>query len=236
MPELAKECLGSWMRQLPEYKLFLWNEDNFDIGINEFVKGAYESKRYAFVTDYVRLYALYNHGGIYMDTDVEVIKPLDEFLKHRAFTGTEGKRSCVTGIMGAEKNHPWIECLLDDYTERKFMLDNGKLNTVTNTVLITKSTIDNYGWKTKDRLQILKDGLYIYPYNYFCAKNLYTNSIDITDATYTVHHFSGSWLSEADRKTVGLKRKAKQLTEKLIGEKGLDALLGLVHYVRRKKA
>lgn len=236
MPELAKECLESWKRHLPEYKLVLWNEDNFDINTNEYVRGAYESKKYAFVTDYVRLYALYHHGGIYMDTDVEVIKPLDKFLKHRAFTGTEGKRSCVTGIMGAEKNHPWIKSLLDDYKDRKFILNNGKLNTLTNTLLITKNTMTNYNWKTKDSLQILKDGLYIYPSSYFCGKNLYSKSIDITEDTYTLHHFSGSWLSDKDRKRVERRRKTKQLTQKIIGEKGLGAVLGVVHYIRRKKA
>ena len=87
MPELAIKCLASWKKNLPDYEVIEWNEDNFDINSNRYVKEAYESKKYAFVTDYVRLYVLYNHGGIYMDTDVEVLKPLDVFLVNRAFTG-----------------------------------------------------------------------------------------------------------------------------------------------------
>ncbi|WP_353095826.1 glycosyltransferase [Tissierella praeacuta] len=236
MPELTKKCIKSWKKYLPNYELMLWDENNFDINLNQYVKGAYEQKRYAFVTDYVRLYALYHHGGIYMDTDVEVLKPLDRFLVHGAFTGNEGDKSCVTGTMGAEKNHPWIKSLLDEYRDRKFILDNGKINIVTNTILITKLTINNYNWKPKDSLQTLRDELYIYPTNYFCAKSLYTGSINITEDTYTIHHFSGSWLSDKDRNRVKRRRKIKQFIEKIIGRKGLNFLLGIVYYIRHKNA
>ena len=96
MPELALKCLNSWKVNLPDYELIVWNEDSFDITTNQYVKEAYESRKFAFVTDYVRLYALYHYGGIYMDTDVEVLKPLDNFLNHKAFTGCEDDMMCVT--------------------------------------------------------------------------------------------------------------------------------------------
>ena len=92
LPKLAKKCIKSWKKYLPDYKIIEWNEDNFDINSNQYVREAYEAKKYAFVSDYVRLYALYNYGGIYMDTDVEVIKSLDEFLIHEAFSGFESPK------------------------------------------------------------------------------------------------------------------------------------------------
>ncbi len=122
MPELATRCIESWKRYLPDYEFVLWNEKNFNINVNEYVRQAYKTKKYAFVTDYVRLYALYHYGGIYMDTDVEVLRNLDVFLRHRAFTGCEDEDMCVTGIMGAVPYHPWIEKLLKDYNDREFII------------------------------------------------------------------------------------------------------------------
>jgi mannosyltransferase OCH1-like enzyme len=199
MPELAVQCLSSWKKHLPDYELILWNEYNFDINSNYYVKEAYETKKYAFVTDYVRLYALYHFGGIYMDTDVEVLKPLDCFLKHRAFTGCENENLCVTGIIASEKNHPWIKKLLDDYKDKHFILADGKLSLTTNTQRITKITVGEYGWLPENRQQILKDGLYIYPFDFFCAKDYKTGKLEATNNTYTIHHFSGSWHSNKDK-------------------------------------
>lgn len=199
LPPLAQKCIASWKKYLPDYEIILWNEKNFDININQYVKEAYLSQKFAFVTDYVRLYALYNYGGIYMDTDVEVLKPLDKFLEHRAFTGCESEKMCVTGIIASEQNHPWIEVLLNYYKEKNFILPNGKLDTIPNTEVITKLTIEKYGWIPKNELQILNDGLYIYPFNVFCAKNYQTGKVTITDETYTIHHFSGSWVPKSNK-------------------------------------
>lgn len=199
MPELAIKCINSWIKHLPDYELVLWNEDNFDINSNQFVKEAYEAKKYAFVTDYVRLHALYHYGGIYMDTDVEVIKPLDEFLKHRAFTGCENEKMCVTGIMGAEKGHRWIEDLLSDYVDKKFIFRDGSFNKTPNTQLITHITIERYGWNPQDVHQVLREDLNIYPFEVFCAKDWQTGKVYQTKNTYTSHHFSGSWLSPTDK-------------------------------------
>lgn len=194
MPGLAIKCISSWKKHLPDYKIILWNEDNFDINSNQFVKEAYEAKKYAFVTDYVRLYALNQYGGIYMDTDVEVIKSLDKFLVHNAFTGCENEHMCVTGTMGAIKGHNWIKDLLSDYNGKKFILSDGEYNIKPNTQIITSITMDRYGWKPENTYQILKDDLNIYPFEVFCAKDR-TRKITITDQTYTIHHFAGSWLS-----------------------------------------
>lgn len=212
MPELAINCINSWKKYLPDYKLILWNEDNFDINGNQYVKEAYESKKYAFVTDYVRLYALYNYGGIYMDTDVEVLKPLDKFLEHQAFTGCENDRMCVTGTMAAEKNHKWIEDLLRDYDDKRFILPDGSYDKTPNTQLITQVIIEKYGWEPKNEHQVLKEGLNIYPFEFFCAKDWQTGRIHISENTHTIHHFSGSWHSKMD--------KLKNKIQRIIGPQG----------------
>lgn len=217
MPELAVNCINSWKKYLPDYELVLWNEDNFDIDCNQYVKEAYESKKYAFVTDYVRLYVLYNHGGIYMDTDVEVLKPLDKFLEHRAFTGCENDEMCVTGTMAAEKGHKWIEDLLKDYEYKKFILPDGSYDKIPNTQMITRVTVSNYGWKPINEHQTLKEGLNIYPFEVFCAKDWRTGKIQSNSDTYTIHHFSGSWISKTDR--------FKSKIAKIIGPKATKFLL-----------
>ena len=114
LPESAQKCIASWRKYLPDYEIKEWNEDNFDINVNLYVKQAYESRKFAFVTDYVRLYALASEGGVYMDTDVEVLKTFDPFLHHHAFSGFENNNYVPTGMMASEKNGKWVTELLDD--------------------------------------------------------------------------------------------------------------------------
>lgn len=234
MPQIALQCISSWKKYMPDYEIVVWNEENFDITINQYVKEAYETKKYAFVTDFVRLYALYNHGGVYMDTDVEVLKPLDIFLKHGAFTGCESEKHCVTGIMGSEKGHSWIRMLLDDYEDKKFILDNGELNTLTNTQIITDSTIEKYGWIPENKHQILQNDLHIYPFDYFCAKDWRTGLVSITNQTYTIHHFSGQWVTtEGQKRLISSRKKARlrKIISNVIGEKSVELLLKIRNYI-----
>lgn len=219
IPELAVNCINSWKKYLSDYEFIMWNEDNFDINSNEYVKEAYETKNYAFVTDYVRLYALYHYGGIYMDTDVEVLRPLDEFLKHRAFTGCENDQICVTGTMAAEKKHKWIEALLNDYKGKHFILLDGSFDKTPNTQMITQLTINKYGWKTKNEHQVLEEGLNIYPFEVFCAKDWKTGKIKYSSSTYTIHHFSGSWKSGSS--------KFKNKIQNIIGPKGTQFIINV---------
>lgn len=215
LPEETKKCIATW-KKLPDYEIIEWNEKNFDINSNQYVKEAYDARRYAFVTDYVRLYALYHHGGIYMDTDVEVVKSLDKFLEHQAFTGCENENMCVTGTMGAVKEHSWIKDLLDYYTNQHFLMADGSHNTKTNTKIITEITGKKYGWKNKDTYQILKDDLHIYPYDVFCAKNFKTGKIENNENTHTIHHFSGSWHTKEE--------KIKRRIIKFIGYKNFELI------------
>lgn len=194
-----KICIESWKKHLPDYELMLWNEDNFDININTFVRQAYESKKWAFVTDYVRFFALYNYGGIYMDTDVEVLKNLDRFLEHDAFTGYENEILIPTGIIGSSKEHHWVKDIMNYYENKSFVKDDGSLSVQPNTAIITKITTDKYDFDVLGGYQKLKDGLIIYPKEYFCPKSYYDNTITLTENTYTIHHFSGSWHTVFDK-------------------------------------
>lgn len=126
MPELANKCIESWKKYCPEYEIIEWNEDNFDVNCCPYVKEAYESRRFAFVTDYVRLYAMYTQGGIYMDTDVEVVRNLDEFLGHQGFSGFESETQIPTGIMAGEKGFPLFKDLLAYYDGRHFLTKREK--------------------------------------------------------------------------------------------------------------
>ena len=198
LPKLAKKCIKSWKKYLPDYEIKEWNEDNFDINSNQYVREAYEAKKYAFVSDYVRLYALYNYGGIYMDTDVEVIKSLDEFLIHEAFSGFESPKDIPTGIMGCIKGHRLFKEFLGYYNDRSFINEDGSFDQTTNVAIMTK-ICEKYGLIKNNQLQTI-NGFTIYPKTYFCPLNYNNKENDFTDNTYTIHHFSGSWISNEEKR------------------------------------
>ena len=223
MPKLTKKCIESWKKNLPDYKLILWNEDNFDISINPFMKQAYDSHKFAFVSDFLRLYVLYKYGGIYMDTDVEVIKNLDPFLTKTAFSGFENINFIPTGIMASEKNHPWVKVLLDYYEDKFFINDDGSYNNRPNTEIITELS-KQLGLKLDNTYQVLNGGIHIYPNDYFCPKSIY-GGINLTQNTYTIHHFVGSWFSPRKRVIFYFK---KYFFIPLVGEKNYWRLRNMI--------
>lgn len=225
-PESVIQMINSWRRNLPNYEIIEWNEKNFDINGNLYTKEAYEEKKYAFVTDYVRLFAVYNYGGIYMDTDVEVLKNLDNFLVHGAFTGCENEKNCVTGLMGGIPGHKWYEDLLSNYQNRSFYKKDGSLDLTTNTKTITEITTHLYGWKPNDVIQELVQDLVIYPSDYFCAKSWDTGVILMTENTHAIHHFAGSWKSAKEKYISKFLSKTKKFIVSIIGENNFNKLRG----------
>ncbi len=197
-PELALRCIESWKKYCPDYEIIEWNEENFDVSSNAYVKEAYEARKFAFVSDYVRLYAICTEGGIYMDTDVRVLKSLDEYLVHKAFTGFESRLHPVTGIMACEKANPIMASLLSYYDNRHFLLPDGSYDVTTNTVTITKE-FTKIGVILNDEYQEI-DGLAIYPQNVFCPDLSKINDEEYKKGITTIHYFSGSWKSEATKK------------------------------------
>lgn len=219
MPDLAIRCIESWKRYLPEYELVLWNEKNFDISSVPYVKEAYEAKKFAFVTDYVRLYALFYIGGIYMDIDVEILKPLDDLLHLPAFSGFESETEIPTGIMASEKYGAWASEMLSYYHgNRHFLLPDGQLDMTTNVKIISDMMAAS-GFELKNGYQVYKNCMHIFPKEYFCPKER-IGKINLTDKTYCIHHFEGSWHPR------GLKIK-KFLFRKLLGPNLTELLVNL---------
>lgn len=195
MPKLAIDCIKSWKKYCPDYEIKEWNEDNFDLNLYPYAKEAYENKKYAFVTDVVRLYALYTEGGIYMDTDVEVLKPLDKFLTHTAFSGFQQEQSetkIPTGLMASEKGGKWAEDNLNYYNGRHFVLPNGSFDLKTNVRTITELMLP-YGIRLDNTYQDFPNYITFYPKEYFCPVD-HLNDIRLTENSYAIHYFAGSWL------------------------------------------
>lgn len=218
MPELAVRCIESWHRFMPDYEYKLWNEDNFDITDVPYVKEAYEAGKYAFVTDYVRLFALYTEGGIYMDTDVEVLKPYDDLLSLPGFTGYEGSKYLppVTGTMASEAGNEWVKEQLDSYLDAHFIKPDGSLDTTTNTARISQ-IMQKGGFVQDGKKKVYKD-MYIFPVEYFCPRQT-TGEFLITDNTYCDHHFMGSWSKE--------KKNWKYYLLHLVGENNKKRIIKL---------
>ena len=199
MPPLAKKCIKSWKKYCPDYEIKEWNEENFDINLIPYVEEAYKAKKYAFVADVARLYAIYTVGGIYLDTDVEVLKPLDPFLKHLAFGGFEDGIHVSTGIMASEKGAKWAKENLDYYNGRHFVREDGSFDITTNVTTITNYML-KYGLRQDNTYQDFPGLCTMYPKDFFCPKSYFDLKIYKTDNTVTIHHFAASWHTKEENK------------------------------------
>ena len=208
-PELAKRCIESWKKYCPNYKVKEWNEDNFDLDMYPYVREAYDNRKFAFVTDVVRLYALYMEGGIYMDTDVEVLKPLDCLLKYEAVSGFESETQIPTGLMACREGHPLFKELLHEYEGIHFVKEDGSLDFTTNVTRITNTCL-KYGLTLNNTLQTI-NGFTLLPKDFLCPKSYDDGKIYLTENTVTIHHFAGSWHSD--------KQKLKMRVQKILGKK-----------------
>lgn len=198
IPEMEQMCIASWKKKLPDYKIMFWNEQNFDVNSVSYVREAYEKEKYAFVSDYVRMYALYNYGGVYFDTDVEVLKPLDNFLNDTAFIGFENKTMIGTGIIGAERHSEIFEKMLDYYNKHNFIDDNGNIDTTTNVQIISRLLKDQAFEPHNSEQQLPK--IHIYERDVFCPKKMDDGTFAVTERSVTIHRFAGSWLTEREKK------------------------------------
>lgn len=203
----AKSMIATWRRYCPDYEIIEWNESNFNVNENDYVREAYEAKKWAFVTDYVRLKALYEQGGFYMDTDVEIVKSLDPLRVYDAVSGYESQTSISTGTMGACRDNEWIGMLLQDYSTRHFILSDGTYDMTTNVVVITRLTVEYYNLKLDGMRKTFGENMILLPFDYLCAKSYLTGEVMRTNNTYTIHHFKGSWLTDEKKRQVRLRRE-----------------------------
>ena len=208
LPKLALECIASWKKYLPDYEIKQWDESNFDVNIIPYTAKAYRQKKYAFVSDFARFWIIYRYGGLYFDTDVEVIKPLDNIIAKGNFMGfevdpdgdnTPGKyapRFCFAvnpGVgFGMEKEHPFMKKMLELYSELKFELPPANIAWYKTIVAYTTEKLCEEGLKNIKGVQVI-DGINIYPHDYFSPINMISGRLCITSNTHTIHKFMGSW-------------------------------------------
>ena len=232
-PPLAEKCIKSWKKNCPDYQIIEWNEGNFDVSAAPlYVRQAYEAGRWAFVTDYVRLKGLLELGGIYMDTDVEVVKPLDPYLHHEAFAGFEHPERVQTGLLACCHGFPLFRDFLAHYDTALFYRPDGSQDITTNVQVLTKLCLDR-GMVCNDKYQVV-DGLALYPREVFCPVDYDTEKLHRTRKTVVIHWFASSWHTEEELEQ--LRREKQQQREernsnlrhsigtKLFGEKGYAKL------------
>ena len=199
IPDNLQKCIDSWKRYCPDYEIIQWDESNYDISKNDYMKQAYEAGAYGFVPDYARLDILYEHGGIYMDTDVEVVRSLDDLLYQQAFCGVEKWQTInFGGCSGAVKGHGAVRQLLDNRKNIFFLCEDGSQNRTTCGFYDTNVALNN-GYIMNGKTQNIM-GMNIYAYDFFHPYDYMSGQTFQTRNTYTIHWFNGGWMDEGMRK------------------------------------
>lgn len=179
-----EKCIKSWSKYLKDYEIIEWNENNFDMTSHPFLKSAYDSKKWAFVSDYIRAYVIYHEGGIYLDTDVLLLDNFDNFLSHAAFVGFENKEHPFTAVFGAQKHHPLLKKILDYYDNLDAYSFNFNDN---NTISVSNILIKDFGCIPNNEYQTLKNDIRVYPDYILCNPS---------KESVAIHIFTGTWLSK----------------------------------------
>lgn len=215
LPELAQKCIASWRKYEPDYEIIEWNESNFDVSCCDYVREAYEAKKWAFVSDYARFKILYDNGGLYFDTDVEIIKKFDDLIVKGGFMGREEESSAsvAPGLgLGVNPGLGLYKELLELYHVRHFINKDGTYNLKT-IVDYTTEVLLKHGLKNNNEVQFVA-GIYIYPKDYFCPMDYVSGELKITDNTYSIHHYSASWHSEKEKYAFVMRKKLNRILPK----------------------
>ncbi|MBM7709079.1 glycosyltransferase family 32 protein [Enterococcus lemanii] len=184
-PKKIRDCMATWEKHLADYEIIEWNESNFDVYSHPYVKEAYQNKKWAYVSDYVRAKVLFDQGGIYLDTDVLVLDNLDEFRKNRAFVGFENPDYPFTAVWGCEKHHPLAKSILEMYDQVEFQYDINDEMKFVNTKTVSDILINQYSCLVNNKYQVLKEDIIVYPDNILCNPSAESS---------TIHVFTGTWI------------------------------------------
>lgn len=217
-PPKIQYCLDSWKRQLPDYEVRLWDLNRFDINSSRWCKEAFSRKKYAFVADYIRNYALFHEGGIYLDSDVEVVKPFDPLLGLPYFIGRERSGAFEPAIMGAEPGLPFYKKMLDYYSDRAFIVD-GEMDMRPLPEIMGEIIAEDYSIIDINKIEEFNPGdgsFNLFPADYFSPKRNDTFKIEATENTYSIHHFNASWFPP--------QKKVFRVISRLLGYKTAVAL------------
>lgn len=228
LPKMAQKCIASWKQYCPDYEIVEWNESNYNItNAPLYVRQAYELKKWAFVSDYVRLQVVYENGGVYFDTDVELLKPIDVFLEYKGFFGFEGGKYINTGLgFGAEKGLSVLMEAMDDYKEISFIKNSGEPDLLSCAVRNTKAFL-KHGLECDNSKQILDNGILILPKDYVCPVDFKTGDLHITNNTISIHWYTASWFSDTHLK------KSEPRKKQIQREKRRDLFDRIVHFPNR---
>ena len=200
LPESAKKCIKSWKKYCPDYEIIEWNETNYDFTKIPYMKEAYEAKKWGFVPDYARLDIIYTHGGIYLDTDVEIVRSLDPLLGLNCFAGFQDTEFVALGLgFGAEAGNPVIKTLMESYEALSFLKPDGTPDLTPSPRLNTDTLVETCGLAANGTYQET-DGMTVFPTEYFCPKSFSDGVIRKTKNTYSIHHFDASWFSDESKR------------------------------------
>lgn len=206
LPDFAKKCIESWKKNLPEYEIVEWNESNYDVHKIPYISQAYDAKKYAFVSDYARFDVLYDQGGVYLDTDVEVLKDFSDICEKGPWFGSEKLGVVASGLgFAVEAGNELIKEIIESYKKQSFIGPDGEyiLFTVVDRV---SAIFRNYGFSETLDIQDIR-GVKVYPPEFFCPKNVDTGELVITDNTYSIHHYDASWIDPWQKKEVLYKQR-----------------------------
>lgn len=215
-PELISKCINSWRKHLPDYEIVLWDRNRIDINSNLWLQQAYENRKYAFAADYIRFYALYHYGGIYLDADVEVLKSFDDLLSKKQFVGEEAGGDIEAAVIGVEKGLSWVKKCLEYYSERTFVKLDGKFDMRPVPLMVSEVL---FGMDIE-----------VKPFHFFSPKDIKIGKIFVNNETYCIHHFDGKWV-EKDLK-FKFKMSVHCVLYWLLGRMGRNKI---VHFIRKIK-
>lgn len=227
-PADVVSMIEQWQHVLPDYEIIEWNEKNYPLTkLNDvpYVQEAFKQKKWAFVTDYIRLAVLNEQGGIYLDTDVELLKSLESFRNQQSFIGAESDNTLCTAVIGAASNTHWLQECLTLYQQRHFIDQNGHQDTMPNSKYLMNYFRTKYHYEPMDMVQKQTD-VTIYPKTVFSPINYATNRTNISVDTVAIHHYSGTWKSKGSLR----KDKIMVLLTRLLGEKTVERLKKAVHH------
>lgn len=215
IPAKLQQCIASWRQVMPDWSLQCWNEETFDVNTIPWTKEAYAAKKFAFVSDYVRLVALYEFGGVYLDTDVKLLKSLEPLLKkHAAFTGFENGTRLTSAVIAAPPRHPLIKQFLEYYRDKHFLkevVSNNEANVIMMTDICKQYGLCDDGSEQDLEIVGVSEGEYssckfhIFPQTYFCPLDFWHNK-NFTENTYAIHYFDASWLDDETKNRIKKER------------------------------
>lgn len=232
LPDIVQKCIESWRNILPNYKILLWNESNVPINEHRFMKEAYDVGMWAFVSDYARYMILFQHGGFFLDCDVEVIKSFDNLCSNQLFFAFQGhvkKDLCFVApglIIGSEKEHPYLKRILQRYDRIDFVDSKGFIHyEYASPRVLTKLLLTDTDLKIVNKTQTLSNGIQIYSTEYFDPQNpraIFSSGLHITNNTYAIHHGAASWVPKRDK----IKRFFSILFRRVLGDTVIDKIRG----------